>query len=138
MTRECRSAPLPLHSSGTHSPRVWTSPRRGCGRVLGLTSIATTPSRNSGGTSRAIRATSERNSSILIQVSGPLTPDTLPSTPQLFRQVRHQPIRRNAILLQRIAIPHRHRAILRRLPVDGDAEGRACLVLAAVAAADRT
>ena len=44
---------------------------------------------------------------------------------------------RDALLLQRVAVAHRHRAVLHRLAVDRDAERRADLVLPAIAPADR-
>src|SRR3954469_1606055 len=46
-------------------------------------------------------------------------------------------IGRDALLLQRVAVANGHRAILHRLPVDGEAEWRADLVLPAVAPPDR-
>src|SRR5690606_19314443 len=48
-----------------------------------------------------------------------------------------QVVRANALLLERVAVPNGHRAILHRLPVDRDAPRRARLVLPAVAPADR-
>ena len=44
---------------------------------------------------------------------------------------------RDALLLHRVAVAHGHGVVLERVEVDGDAERRADLVLAAVATADR-
>jgi len=46
--------------------------------------------------------------------------------------------RGDAFLLERIAIAHGHRLILRRLPVDRDPVGSARFILAAVTPADRS
>src|SRR5439155_6092428 len=56
---------------------------------------------------------------------------------QPLRDVVHEPVGRYAHLLQRIPVPYRDGTVLRRLPVDRDAEWRSGLVLAAVAAPDR-
>jgi hypothetical protein len=42
----------------------------------------------------------------------------------------------NAILHERISIPNRHGLVVQRLSVDGDAEWRSRLILAAVAPVD--
>src|SRR6267154_1407284 len=55
----------------------------------------------------------------------------------LFLDVAHELGRGEAHLLQRIAVADRDRLILRRLAVDRDTEGRAGLILAAIAPADR-
>src|SRR5439155_14912497 len=59
----------------------------------------------------------------------------------LRAQLGHEPLRnlvdRNALLLERVAIAHRHGAVLERLVVERHAPRRADLVLAAVALADR-
>src|SRR3989475_3026814 len=65
----------------------------------------------------------------------PHYPFRLPLQP--LRQVVHEPLGRDAHLLQRITVPHRDGAVLRGLAVDRDAERRSGLVLATVAAADR-
>src|SRR5207245_3170036 len=56
---------------------------------------------------------------------------------ELLSEITHQAIQRDTILLQGVTIPHRHRAVLRRLAVDRDAEGRPGLVLPAIAPPDR-
>ena len=48
-----------------------------------------------------------------------------------------QALERHALLRHRVAVAHRDGAVLERVEVDRDAERRADLVLAAVAAADR-
>ena len=48
-----------------------------------------------------------------------------------------QVVDRDALLLHRVAVAQRDRAVLQRVVVDGDAERRADFVLAAVAPADR-
>src|SRR6266581_9389428 len=58
-------------------------------------------------------------------------------TLQALREVSGQLVGREANLFQRVPVAHRHGAVLRGLTVDGDAERRAGLVLAAVAATDR-
>src|SRR5205809_6258096 len=111
-----------------HSPNVYTSPRRGCGNAFGLTSIATMPSENSAGTSRARRSIMARKSSRCMQGGLHLEP---------FLQIANQPVARHPILLQRVAIPYRDRSVRGRLAVHRDPEGRAGFVLPPVAAADR-
>src|SRR5207247_9862681 len=101
-----------------HSPNVYTSPRRGCGNAFGLTSIATMPSENSAGTSRARRSIIARKS-----------PSRTPSPRQALRQVSHEAIGRDPILLQRIAIAYRDRAIRGGLAVHRDPERPAGIVL---------
>src|SRR5258707_3513500 len=59
------------------------------------------------------------------------------SSRDLFFDVAHELRRGDAHLLQRVAVADGDRLILRRLAVDRDTEGRAGLVLAAIAAADR-
>src|ERR1041385_3579837 len=60
------------------------------------------------------------------------------STRQLLRQVLAELARGDAVLLERVAVPHRHRLILRGLAVDRDPVRCARFVLAAVAPADRS
>src|SRR6184192_4952149 len=98
--------------------------------TLGLTSIATMPSANSAGTSRARR-------SIITRKSSSRTAALPPLAFQALRQVRHETIGRDPVLLQRVAIPHGHRSVRGGLAVYGDAKRRARFVLPAVAAADR-
>src|SRR6266702_812280 len=56
---------------------------------------------------------------------------------ELVRQIPHEPLRRDAVLLERVAVTNGDRAVLGGLAVDRDAERSAGLVLAPVAAADR-
>src|SRR5438309_2236085 len=58
-------------------------------------------------------------------------------TLQALREVFGQPVGGEANLFQRVPVAHCHGAVLRGLTVDGDAERRAGLVLAAIAATDR-
>src|SRR5437667_11947461 len=61
----------------------------------------------------------------------------LASAPQALRQIFGELVGRDANLLECVPIAHRHGAVLRGLTVDRDAERRAGLVLAAIAATDR-
>src|SRR5438034_4293803 len=61
----------------------------------------------------------------------------LASAPQALRQIFGELVGRDANLLECVPIAHRHGAVLRGLTVDRDAERRACLVLAAIAATGR-
>src|SRR5256712_8083658 len=58
-------------------------------------------------------------------------------TPQALRQILGEPVGGDANLFERVPVPHGHATVLRGLAVDGDAERRAGLVLATVAATDR-
>src|SRR5437016_13632814 len=58
-------------------------------------------------------------------------------TLQALREVFGQLVGGEANLFQRVPVTHRHGAVLRGLTVDSDAERRAGLVLAAIAATDR-
>src|SRR5436190_21027743 len=51
-------------------------------------------------------------------------------------EARSEVADRRAFLLRRVALPDRHRLVVQSVEVDGDAEGGADLVLAAVATAD--
>src|SRR2546428_1551733 len=59
------------------------------------------------------------------------------SAPELVPEELHQAVGSHSDLRERIPVPYRDGAVLRRLPVDRDAEWRSGLVLAAVAAPDR-
>src|SRR5438045_3459586 len=61
-----------------------------------------------------------------------------PRSRQPLLEIPEQPVDREPILLHRIALPHRHLAILQRVEVDGHAEGRPDLVLPAVPPSDGT
>src|SRR5438034_11841239 len=65
-------------------------------------------------------------------------PNALASAPQALRQIFGELVGRDANLLECVPIAHRHGAVLRGLTVDRDAERRAGLVLAAIAATDRS
>src|SRR6266581_3162929 len=52
------------------------------------------------------------------------------------RQALGEPWNRDALLLRGVALADRHRAIVQRLEVDSDAEGRADLILAAITPPD--
>src|SRR5437879_12443678 len=84
------------------------------------------PSENSAGTSRARRSIIARKS-----------PSRTPSPCQALRQVSHEAIGRDPILLQRIAIAYRDRAVSGGLAVQCDPERRAGLVMTPVVAHDR-
>src|SRR5947208_15678025 len=83
--------------------------------TLGLTSIATMPSANSAGTSRARR-------SIITRKSSSRTAALPPLAFQALRQVRHETIGRDTVLLQSVAIPHGHRSVRGGLDVYGGDE----------------
>ena len=57
--------------------------------------------------------------------------------PEALREVGAQALERHALLAHRVAVAHGDGAVVERVEVDRDAERRADLVLAAVAAADR-
>src|SRR2546430_8844071 len=156
MIRGCRAAPLPPPRGGTHPPRVKTPPATGGGRAWGLTPPATPPPVNSDGISLCSRATSARNSSsrttppqcgmrnsecgIDVRTSIPHSAFRTPHsalTLQALRQIFGELVGRDANLLECVPVAHRHGAVLRGLTADGDAERRAGLVLAAIAATDR-
>src|SRR3990172_5602661 len=127
------SAPAPsVAGSGMHSPSVKMPGRSGCGSVRGETTISPTPSRNSRGTSPAIRATIASKSERRI-ASGPH--DSVPAE-TLRYEPRHL-VEPDTLLLHRIAVPRRHGALGRRLAVHGDPERRARLVHPAVPPPDR-
>ena len=65
----------------------------------------------------------------------PTAPDYAPL--QALREVGVQALERHALLAHRVAVAHGDGAVVERVEVDRDAERRADLVLAAVAAADR-
>src|SRR5215468_8464649 len=56
---------------------------------------------------------------------------------QAFGKIRLEAVDGDPVLAHRVALPHRHRLVVQGIEVDRDAERRADLVLAAVAAADR-
>src|SRR5579864_8913237 len=60
-----------------------------------------------------------------------------PGRGEAARELAGEPVDRQALLGERVAVAHGHGAVLERPVVHGDAPGRADLVLAAVAAPDR-